>query len=122
METLEEHFDRLSETLKSLGVPNWDNVLIAEDLHVDPFSKQRVERNQLHSLAEYSDRFDSFLKEGHSWLNLSGLGILGDTLIVAVEKPRANSGSPLTSVNQSGPPNCVKDNNYSLEKFIEIRE
>ena len=122
METLEDHFKSLAETLKSEGVPDWESVMIKENFHVDPFSKQIIEKSQLHSLSGFSDRFDSLLNEGYNWLNLSGLGILGSTLIVALEKPRANSGSPLTSVNQSGPPNCVKDNNYNLEKFIEIKE
>ena len=122
MDGLEEHFGRLSETLTSWGVPSWENVLFSENLQVDPFSIQTIKRSELYGLVEFSDRFEALLNEGHNWINLSGLGVLDNTLIVAIEKPKSNSGSPLTSVNQSGPPNCVKDTNYNLEKFIEIEK
>ena len=122
MENLDDHFENLSSWLKSHGVPAWDHVLFAEDLQVDPFSKQSIEENELHTLAEFSIRFEELLTEAHTWLNLSGLGILDGVLIVAIEKPKANAGSPTTSVNQSGPPNCVKESNYNLEQFIEIKK
>jgi hypothetical protein len=120
MSALEDHFDSLSGWLRSRGVPAWDDVLFAEDLSVSPFSKQQIEEGRFHSLEGFAGRFDELLNEGHNWLNLSGLGLLDGSLIVAIEKPRANAGSPTTSVNQSGPPNCVKDERYSLERFIEI--
>jgi hypothetical protein len=121
MRALETHFESLSGWLKSRGVPAWDNVLFAEDLSVSPFLKQVIEENRLHTLDGFSDRFDALLIEGHNWLNLCGLGILDGTLIVAIEKPKANAGSPTTSVNQSGPPDCVRDHGYQLERFIEIK-
>lgn len=122
MNSLEEHFANLSKWLKSHGVPDWDRVLFAEDLHVAPFSKQTIDRDHFGTLAEFSDRFEELLAEGHNWINLNGLGILDGTLIVAIEKPKANADSPTTAVNQSGPPGYVKDRNYNLEQFIEIRE
>lgn len=122
MGALEDHFKSLSGWLKSRGVPAWNHLLFAEDLKVVPFSKQIIEANKLHSLEEFSDRFEELLEEGHNWLNLTALGVLDGTLIVAIEKPKANAGSPTTSVNQSGPPNCVRDNGYDLERFIEIKK
>ena len=122
MSTLEEHFESLSTWLRSTGFPSWEEVLFVEDINVYPFSKQTIEADRFKSMEDFSDRFDELLTEGHVWLNFSGLGILDNTLIVALEKPKANAGSPTTSVNQSGPPVCVKDNNYRLEQFIEIAD
>lgn len=122
MGALEERFESLSAWLKSRGFPAWDTVLFVEDLSVSPFLKQVVEENRLYSLEGFAGRFDELLNEGHNWLNLGVLGILDGILIVALEKPKANAGSPTTSVNQSGPPDCVRDEGYNLEKFIEIQK
>ena len=120
METLQEHFDSLGKWLSSIGLPAWNDVLFIEDLQLGPFAKKSVSRNEFSSLEDFSKRFDELLKEGHNWLNLGGLGILDDTLIVCVEKPRSNANSPTTSVNRSGPKDFVRDNGYSLENFLEI--
>ena len=120
MSALEDHFESLSEWLESRGVRGWEEVRFVEDLTVSPFSKQVVEESRLHGLDEFSPRFDTLLEEGHNWLNLAGLGLLGDILIVALEKPKANAGSPTTSVNRSGPPDCVRDEGNRLETFVEI--
>jgi hypothetical protein len=122
MKTLEEYFDSLSKWLSSHGVPAWNNVLFSEDLRIDPFNKKSLNQSEFTSLTEFSDRFNELLKEGHNWLNLGALGILNGALIVSVEKPKFNAGSATTSVNQSGPPNCVKDNDYNLENFLEIEK
>ncbi len=122
MTTLENHLEKLSGWLRSQGVPTWEYVLFAEDIHVDPFSKQMIEESSLHTLIEFTNRFDELSTEGYNWLNFSGLGILDNTLIVVIEKPNTNTGCQTTSVNQSGPPNCVKDNDYNLEQFIEIKK
>jgi len=76
----------------------------------------------LYDLIEFSEPFASLISEGYTWLNMSGLGLLGNTLIVSIEKPCSNSHCPQTSVNFSGPPHCVQENNFCLEKFIEIKE
>jgi hypothetical protein len=120
MNALEEHFEQLSGWLRSRGVPVWDEVLFTEDLSVSPFLKQVVEADLIFSLEGFSDRFEALLNEGHNWLNLSALGILDGNLIVSVEKPKANAGSPTTSVNQTGPPDCVRDEGYRLDRFVEI--
>ena len=121
MESLEDHFEKLGASLKSQGVPAWEKVLVAEDLHIYPFSRQSIERSAFHELHDFSGRFEELQREGHNWLNLSGLGVLDGVLIVTIEKPKANAGSPTTAVNHSGPPSCVRDNGYDLGPFIEIQ-
>ena len=86
-----------------------------------------IERDSLYSIAEYSDRFEILLSQGHGWLNMSGLGLLDNDLIVAIERPDVRSpsfecGAPTTSVNFSGPMNCVEEKNYNLSTFIGIKE
>lgn len=122
MKTLEEYFDNLSKWLSSHGGPDWNDVFFSEDLRINPFKKISLKQGEFSTLSEFSVRFSELLEEGHNWLNLSALGVLNGTLIVGVEKPTKNAGSPTTSVNLSGPPNCVKDNDYNLENFLEIEK
>ena len=121
MREIEKHFNKLSNFLLGCGVPVWDRELFAENLYVDHLLKQTIDRQKLYDLIEFSDRFDFLLSRGYAWLSMSGLGLFGSTLIVAIERPRSTSGCPQTSINLSGPPHCVKENNYCLKKFIEIK-
>lgn len=59
----------------------------------------------LRTAAEFSGRFGQYLQAGYGWINLSVYGVLGTTMIVGVELPRASVGAPLgaASVNYSGP-------------------
>jgi hypothetical protein len=121
MTNIEKYFDQLSGFLLSCGVPKWEIELFAENLYVDHRSKQIIDRQMLYDLAEYTEPFDALISEGYAWLNMSGLGLLGSTLVVSIEKPCSTSRSSQTSVNFSGPPHCVQENNFCLEKFIEIK-
>lgn len=59
----------------------------------------------LRTVAEFSGRFSQYLEAGYAWINLSAYGMLGTTMILGVELPRAPVGAPpgATSVNYSGP-------------------
>ena len=121
MREIEKHFENLSKFLLGCGVPTWDRELFAEDLYVDHLSKRTIDRHKLYELLEFSDRFDFLLHKGYDWLNLSGLGLHGGTLIVAIEKPLSTRDCPRTSVNLSGPLHCVEENDFCLKKYIEIK-
>jgi hypothetical protein len=71
----------------------------------DSRGRCRVRRKNLRSPSEYEDRFDELLSMGFPWINLWACGVLGDSLIVAVELPRTRPDEPCptTSVNHSGP-------------------
>ena len=124
---IEKRFGDLEEILKSSGIPEWSSVFFVEDFYINPSSKQTLERSQLYSIAEYSDQFDSLISKGHGWLNMSGLGLLENDLIVSIEIPSQQSpsfscGVPNTSVNYSGPMRWVEDRHYDLSTFIEVKE
>ena len=112
--------------LVSSGVPQWNSAFIAEDFIVDCWSIKTIEKDQLIPISNYSDRFEILLSRGHGWINMSGLGLLKNDLIVGIEEPPKHSpsfeyGTPNTSVNISGPQRCVADKNYKLETFIRIK-
>ena len=97
-------------------------MLFAEGLYMDQSSKQSISKSELFDLSNYATHFDALMSEGHSWINMSALGLLGSTLIVGLEKSEATFEDCRTSVNLSGAQNFVVDNNYNIEKFIEIRD
>ena len=124
---IEKRFDDLSELLENSGFPGWSSVFFVEDFYINSSSRQTIERDRLQSITQFSGRFDALLSEGHGWLNMSGLGLLNNDLIVAIEKPSSNSpsfscGISNTSVNLSGPTRCVENKNFDLNSFIRIKE
>ena len=122
MDLNEKHFNRLSRILLDEGLPHWSSVLVVEDLYLDQNIKQRVLKHKTFSLADFSERFEKLMSNGYSWLNLCGLGLLQETLIVGIEKPNSAAGSHFTSVNLAGPMKFVADNNYQVDKYMEIGE
>ena len=122
MRKLEKNLHDLNRVLQRSGVPRWDSEYLIEDFYIQPGSVQTVERYRLYTPAEFVDRFDTLLAEGYNWINLSGLGLLAGSLIIAVEKPELYSHSPETAINFSAPPRCVEDNGFKLEKFLRINK
>ena len=120
MDLLDEHFDRLEQFLKERGVPEWDDVLFIEGLFVDVGSKQVIENSRFQNPNDFKVRFQTLVSKGYSWLNMSGLGLIGNTLVVSVEKPNKIHPGTETSINFSGPSNRVIQNNYKLDKYIEV--
>jgi hypothetical protein len=104
------------------GVPHWDSILIAEGLYLDREKKQRVLQHKTYSLNDFSERFEKLMSDGYSWINLCGLGLLENTLVVGIELPSTAVGSHFTSVNLAGPMLFVSENNYQLDKYLEIGE
>ncbi len=120
MDLLNEHFERLKQFLKERGFPEWGDVLFVEDLFIDAGSKQIIKKSQFQNFNDYKARFQTLVSKGYSWVNLSGLGLIGNTLVVAVEKPSKAYSEAVTSINLSGPSNCVVQNEYMLDKFLGV--
>jgi hypothetical protein len=109
---LEEHAHRLVAWLGAIHpVPAFDGMVILDTS--DPSiryvagedSGYRLARSSLRSVEEFAPVFDSYLRAGYSWINLSVHGLLEVTLVLGIERPRAPTGTPIgsTSVNYSGP-------------------
>jgi hypothetical protein len=122
MSRLRESIDVLTKWLRDSGAPAWSEVLLVEvsdktRFDRTPANQERIHvpRAELHTLESYQTRFDHLLDQGYSWINLSGFGLLGTTLVILVEIPRESASAKRTSVNLSGPPltrgwdasNCV---------------
>ncbi len=120
MDTFDEHYKRLESLLAGWDLPKWKNILYIEDFNLDSSLQQSVKTINLYSQDIFSDHFRSIMARGFSWINLSVLGLLNDTLIISVEKPKKYFPGTKTSVNLSGPSNFVKENNYQLDKFINL--
>jgi len=120
MDLLDEHFVRLKEFLNEQGFPEWNDVLFVEGLFIDAGSKQVIEKVRFQNSNDFKVRFQFLVSKGYSWLNMSGLGLIGNTLVVTVEKPNMVYPGAVTSINLSGPSNCVIQNKYMLDKFIEV--
>jgi hypothetical protein len=58
----------------------------------------------LRTTSKFAPEFEKLTAAGYSWVNVTALGILNETLILGVEKPRSAAGPGVpTSVNYSGP-------------------
>ncbi len=122
MSRLRKSVDELATWLQSRGAPAWSEVALFEVSHETRFDctatnqeRIHIRKTELHSLESYEVRFEQLLNQGHSWINLSGFGVLGAILVVLVEIPRESVSARQTFVNFSGPPvtrgwdasNCV---------------
>src|SRR5438874_12892333 len=89
MNDLEKHFNRLVSFMKEWNAPSsWSRVLFVEDDSVTHGIPSYVPRGALVSFEDYEPKFDAHLNEGHSWINMQAVGILGDTLLVLIQLPR----------------------------------
>jgi len=82
----------------------WQAVRFIESSDVD-YSEPvpRVSEPELMTLEGFQHQFESALRSGYAWVNLSALGVLDGSLVVALERPHAATGALRTSVNLSGP-------------------
>ena len=104
--------------LPELGVPMWKDVLITEHVDYDAGLPRRCA--ELHRPEEYRARFVQLVTSGWSWINLHAVGLLGETLILAVELPSyPPPGVSPTSVNLSGPVLAMSERGYDLRGLIE---
>jgi hypothetical protein len=110
MRALESHLARLEASLKSLpDPPEWTGIWMVEAREIEHLPNRpsflRIPRPALKEPLEYASRFDDLLLRGYRWINLVGLGILGQVLLVSVEFPDRAGTTPAgqTSVNLSGP-------------------
>ena len=128
MRALEIHLARLEISLKSLpDPPEWTGIRMVEGREIEHLPNRpsflRIPRSALKEPREYVSRFDDLLLRGYRWINLVGLGILGQMLLVSVEFPDQAGTTPAgrTSVNLSGP-NLTSDGRpfWNLESRVEI--
>jgi hypothetical protein len=102
----------------ALGVPMWRDVLITEHVDYDAGLPRRLA--ELHRPEEYRARFVQLVTSGWAWINLHAVGLLGETLILAVELPGyPPPGLSPTSVNLSGPVLAMRERGYDLRGLIE---
>ena len=104
-----------------LDVP-FTQVQLIEVSHLarDSRGRCRVRRKDLRTPSEYEARFDELLCFGFPWINLWACGVLGDSLIVAVELPRTRPEQPcpVTSVNHSGPTERARAGRWSAAEDL----
>jgi hypothetical protein len=116
----------LLEFLKKHGSdPPTRELLVVEvrpDAPTDERGRLLVGRNELRDPSDYEGRFESLMKSGLPWLNVSCVGIANGKLIVAIELPRTSPGvSTRTSVNYSGPSRVVLDNGWDAARVLVLR-
>jgi hypothetical protein len=82
----------------------WRQVQFIESSSVD-YSEPVpcVSAAELMTVEAFQRPFESALHSGYAWVNLTALGVLDGSLVVALERPRATTGALQTSVNMSGP-------------------
>lgn len=96
-------FAELQSLLQRIGLAAWDDVRITESVVWDQGGTM-VSLGELHSIEDFRARFTELVTAGWPWINLSAMGLLNDTLILAIERPQYDpTGVAPTSVNLSGP-------------------
>jgi len=87
----------------------------------DAQGRIRIKRSELRDPAEYEARFDTFVKAGMPWINVSCVGVLGEFLVVGIEVPEAPpKPADRTSVNYSGPSATVLGHAWDVSGVLEI--
>jgi hypothetical protein len=88
----------------------------------DSRGRCRVRRKDLRAPGEYEARFDELLSLGFPWINLWVCGVLGDSVIVAVELPRTRPEQPcpVTSVDHSGPTERARAAGWSAAEDLAL--
>lgn len=118
---LEKHLNQTTGSLKltQKGL-SWSQVLITEK----PFTLGfiQLQASELYTIAEYSPRFDYLLSQGYSWINLQLAGIVGETLLVAIETPsyKIGWGKENVAVNYSGPYHADGKTLWNISKRVKI--
>jgi hypothetical protein len=124
MSALAEHLARLEAWLRrDAGAPAWTAIRLVESDAIKYGVRDQIPRSKLFSVADYEPRFEQHLAAGHSWLNLSALGVLDTILLVCVERPRVPVGAfGHTSVNLSGPRLDVRTGrpSWDASAFVDL--
>jgi hypothetical protein len=107
-----------------------DNLLPARDVRVieispktnlDEAGRFRIRRQEFCEPADYETRFDTLIRSGLPWINLSCYGISDGKLIVAIEFPQGVSNSSTkTSINYSGPATAVVEHGWNASQVLAI--
>ncbi len=119
---LDWYLSRLEESTKSLkDAPNWKSVTIVEGFIAGDVV-EKWPRHNLYTPESFSERFKEIITRGHSWVNLSAVGVLEGNLLISLEAVSSSIHEGChTSVNMSGPMNKVRCcEGWNLDGFIEI--
>ena len=95
-------------------------ILELSDAMIGSDGRPRISRADLVPAHLYTKRYAQILSSGYAWVNLSFVGTLDGTPIIAVELPQATQGIERTSVNISGPPRAVIDANLDATAFLKL--
>src|SRR5829696_4345058 len=90
---------------------------IAVGTDLDDRGRLRIGRKEFCEPADYENRFDTLMKSGLPWINVSAYGVSEGKLIVAIELPQMLSNiSTQTSVNFSGPALTVLEHGWNANR------
>lgn len=123
MSALSTALERAIQLARSSGLDApFTRVQLIEVNHLalDSLGRCRVRRNDLREASMYEARFEELLAVGFPWVNLWACGVLGDSLIVAVELPRMRPEQPcpVTSVSHSGPTERARARKWSAAEDL----
>ena len=107
MSTLSYRLQELLNFLEERGLPPpTRKILVTEILDgalTDGAGRLRVKRRDLSPPESFERRFEELLGAQRRWVNLSCVGVDGDSLIVTIESGAPGGTTGTTSVNYSGP-------------------
>jgi len=126
METLASSLERLSTFLREIGCPPWKDmrvVFLEPRETLDEELRMTLARDRLLTVDEAREPFAALLARGGAWVNLSGVGLDGETLLVTVEASRGLGPAEVgTSVNLSGPERRTSDNGWAASRAVLLVE
>jgi len=102
-------------------VPDWDGILLTEGF-IARNDNQQINRGNLYEPDFFITRFDEVVASGHSWVNLSFVGVLEGKLLISLEDVSSSiiEGCS-TSVNLSGPLNLIRSRHgWNLDNITII--
>jgi len=118
---LKTELSRLEGFVKDLpDAPVWTEVRIVESFkrHLQP---ENIKANELQTVEQFESKWDDLRSRGYSWINLHAVGLLGDYLIVAIERSSHIVGCENTQVNLSGPMNLVRERaRWDLSGLVNV--
>src|SRR5258705_11058968 len=116
-DTFENHFREMLSIIRPPQNLAWSRVLVVEYQSISWGQVSRIARSSLCTPEAYESRFDELLSQGHTWVNMSAMGVFNDTLIVEIEFPQYKNDVPRNklSVNYSR----STDEQWNLSDRIE---
>jgi hypothetical protein len=124
---LRKHFERLMELAKQHNFhQSFSQVYFVNDKSIRRFfdsnKPDEILRKDIFTFEDYENQFDELLNQGHSWLNLSFVGIVKDSLLIIIELPKYknNASCKSISINLSLPNQEIIEKNWNVSSFMKI--